>query len=101
MDCLLEVHDAKELGQAQASGANLIGVNNRNLQTFEVSLDISVELMALAPPGALLVSESGLSSGEQLKSLRAIGYRGFLVGETFMRSKDPEAALRTMIQEAA
>jgi indole-3-glycerol phosphate synthase len=100
MDSLLEVHDAKELAQARASGATLIGVNNRNLQTFEVCLDTSVELMALAPPGAFLISESGLTSGEQLKSLRAIGYRGFLIGETFMRSKDPEASLRTMIREA-
>jgi indole-3-glycerol phosphate synthase len=100
MDSLLEVHDAKELHQAGASGATLIGVNNRNLQTFQVSLDISVELMPLAPRGAVLISESGLSSGEQLKSLRAIGYRGFLIGETFMRSKDPAASLRTMIQES-
>jgi len=100
MDSLVEVHDAKELGQAGASGATLIGVNNRNLHTFEVSLGISVELMALAPRGALLISESGLSSGTQLRNLRAIGYRGFLIGERFMRSKDPEASLRTMVQEA-
>lgn len=100
MDSLLEVHDAKELARAEDSGATLIGVNNRNLHTFEVSLDVSGELMALAPRGALLISESGLNSGEQLKSLRAIGYRGFLIGETFMRSKDPEASLRAMIHEA-
>jgi len=100
MDSVLEVHDMNELGQARASGATLIGVNNRNLHTFEVSLDTSVELMALAPPGALLISESGISSGEQIKSLVAIGYRGFLIGESLMRSKDPEASLRTMIQEA-
>lgn len=100
MDSLLEVHDAKELRLAQASGATLVGVNNRNLHTFEVSLDISVELMALAPRGALLISESGLSSGEQVRRLRAIGYRGFLIGERFMTSKDPEASLRRMIQEA-
>ena len=100
MDVLLEVHDEKELGQARAAEATLIGVNNRNLHTFEVSLDVSVKLMTLAPRGALLISESGLSSAEQLKSLRAIGYRGFLIGEKFMRSRDPEASLRTMIHEA-
>ena len=100
MDSLLEVHDEKELGEASASGATLIGVNNRNLHTFEVSLDVSVKLMALAPREALLISESGLSSGEQLKSLRAIGYRGFLIGEKFMRSSDPEATLKTMLREA-
>lgn len=100
MDSLVEVHDAKELGLAQASGATLVGVNNRNLHSFKVSLDISVELIASAPRGALLISESGFSSGEQLKRLRAIGYRGFLIGERFMRSKDPEASLRRMIQEA-
>lgn len=100
MDSLLEVHDAEELGQARAAGATLIGVNNRNLHTFEVSLDVSVKLMASAPRGTLLISESGLSSSEQLKSLRAIGYRGFLIGEKFMRSKDPEASLRTLIHEA-
>ena len=100
MDSLVEVHNAKELGQAGVSWSTLIGVNNRNLHTFEVSLDTSVELMASAPRGTLLISESGLSSGKQLKSIRAIGYRGFLIGERFMRSKDPEASLRTMIQEA-
>ena len=100
MDSLVEVHNAKELSQAEASGATLIGVNNRNLHTFEVSLEISVVLAALAPRGALLVSESGFISGEQVKRLRAIGYRGFLIGERFMRSKDPEASLRMMIQEA-
>ncbi len=100
MDSLVEVHNAKELAQAIASGATLIGVNNRNLHTFAVSLDISAELMALAPRRGLMISESGLSSGEQVKRLRAIGYRGFLIGERFMRSKDPEASLRTMIHEA-
>jgi indole-3-glycerol phosphate synthase len=100
LDSLLEVHDEKELGQARSAGATLIGVNNRNLHTFEISLDVSVKLMGLAPREALVISESGLSSGEQLKSLRAIGYRGFLIGEKFMRSKDPEVSLRTMIHEA-
>ena len=100
MDALVEVHDAAEMATAIAAGATLIGVNNRSLHTFDVSLDVSFELANLKPQDTVLVSESGLSTSEQLKRLRAVGFDGFLIGETLMRSNDPEATLRTLISEA-
>jgi indole-3-glycerol phosphate synthase len=100
MDALVEVHDSTEMGLAEAAGATLIGVNNRNLRTFEVSLDVSFELAKLKPLNATLISESGLSSGDHLKRLRAVGYRGFLIGEKLMTAEDPENYLRRIITDA-
>jgi len=100
MDALVEVHTREEMMRASASGASLIGVNNRNLHTFEVSIDVSLDLRQAAPADAVLVSESGLSNGAELKLLREVGYHGFLIGEALVASKDPESALREMIQEA-
>jgi indole-3-glycerol phosphate synthase len=94
MDALIEVHTSNEMKRAAACGAKLIGVNNRDLRTFEVSLDTSVSLARQAPAEALLISESGLNSAVDLQALRAAGYRGFLIGETLMRADDPAAALR-------
>lgn len=99
MDALVEVHTHDELSKAERSGATLIGVNNRNLRTFEVSLDTSVELARASPPALSLVSESGLQSGADLKRLRALGYKGFLIGETLMRAREPHLALRELIEE--
>jgi indole-3-glycerol phosphate synthase len=79
-------------------GANIIGVNNRNLATFEVSLDTSIELAAEAGSEKLLVSESGIETIEDINRLRDAGYRGFLIGETLMRSDNPEALLRKFTQ---
>ena len=100
MDALVEVHNVEELSRAHASGATLVGVNNRNLRTFEVSLETSVELAQHVPPGVTLISESGLRGGSDLRRLRALGYRGFLIGETLMRAADPEKTLRELIEEA-
>lgn len=100
MDALVEVHTPEEMLRAAKAGATLIGVNNRNLHTFEVSLKVSHELIAVALPGAVLVSESGLKSGSDIKKLRGLGYSGFLVGEALIRAGDREGALRSMIQEA-
>lgn len=97
MDALVEVHTGEELGRAVSCGAKLIGVNNRNLHTFEVSLETSVELAARAPQDALLVSESGLRTQDHLSRLKTLGYRGFLIGETLMRAENPGAALRTLL----
>jgi len=94
MDALVEVHTGDEMKRAAASGANLIGVNNRDLRTFEVSLQTSLSLAGEAPTSAVLISESGLHSSEDLQRLRQAGYRGFLIGETLMRSENPEEALR-------
>jgi indole-3-glycerol phosphate synthase len=97
MDALVEVHNRDELRRAIDAGARLIGVNNRDLRTFNVSLATSEELARLAPAEIILVSESGLSP-EAVGKLSALGYRGFLVGEALMRADDPEAALREFTQ---
>jgi indole-3-glycerol phosphate synthase len=93
MDALVEVHTNEELDRAVASGAKLIGVNNRDLRTFNVSAETSAQLARFAPADAVLVSESGLNPNEVAK-LRAVGYQGFLVGEALMRAKDPGRQLR-------
>jgi indole-3-glycerol phosphate synthase len=98
MDALVEVHTADELHRASAAGAKLVGVNNRNLHTFEVSQDVSVQLARLMPTDALAVSESGLRTGDDLKRLHAIGYKGFLIGERLMRAENPAQALRALLE---
>jgi len=95
MDALVEVHTSEEMKRAAACGAKLIGVNNRDLRTFEVSLEMSLSLAREAPSEALLISESGLKNSDDLKRLHDVGYRGFLIGETLMRAEDPEQALRS------
>jgi len=97
MDALIEVHTGAEMQRAIACGANVIGVNNRNLHTFEVSLDTSLSLAKDAPPGAVLISESGLNNSSDLGRLRDAGYRGFLIGESLMRSENPERALNDLM----
>jgi indole-3-glycerol phosphate synthase len=97
LDVLVEVHDEAELERALAIGAVLIGVNNRNLHTFETSLDTTRRLASLAPEEVTLVSESGLSTAAELAGLEAIGVSTFLIGETLMRERDPGAALHALI----
>lgn len=97
LDALVEVHTRDEMKRAAACGAKLIGVNNRDLRTFEVSLETSLSLASEAPSEVLLVSESGLRSREDLHRLHAAGYRGFLIGETLMRAEDPQQALRNVL----
>ena len=96
LDTLVEVHTKPELDRAIKCGARLIGVNNRNLHTFEVSTETSVLLAQIVPHGALLVSESGLTPDE-IPRLHAAGYTGFLIGETLMRASDPVRAVREFI----
>ena len=98
LDALVEVHTSDEMKRAQAAGATLIGVNNRDLRTFTVSLDTSLALAREAPPEALLVSESGLHSSSDLQRLRDAGYHGFLIGESLMRAENPGAMLRDLRQ---
>ena len=95
IDALVEVHTSEEMKRAAACGAKLIGVNNRDLRTFEVSLDTSLRLAREAPADALLISESGLNNAADLQRLYEAGYRGFLIGETLMRADDPAGALRS------
>lgn len=96
MDALVEVHTAEEMKRAVACGATIIGVNNRDLRTFAVSVDTSIALAAHAPPDAVLISESGLHDANDLQRLREAGYRGFLIGETLMRAPKPDEALRNL-----
>jgi indole-3-glycerol phosphate synthase len=93
MAALVEVHNQRELEVAIAAGSDLIGVNNRDLTTFEVTLATSLSLAPYMPSGALLVSESGIHSAADISRLRAAGYSAFLVGEHLMKSGDPAAAL--------
>src|ERR1700733_7857082 len=97
MAALVEVHDAEELEPAVASGARLIGVNNRNLHTFQVSLETSIRLAEKIPASVVKVAESGIHSSADVQQLRAAGYQAFLVGEHLMKSGDPAGALRALL----
>ena len=101
MDALVEVHNAAEMERAIAAGSRLIGVNNRNLHTFEVSLSVSLELARLAPEKTVLISESGIKNSADVVRLRNAGYQGFLIGESLMRAEDPEFALKNLIAGGA
>lgn len=97
LEVLLEVHDEAELRAHAEIGADLIGVNNRNLKTFEVSIDVSKRLAPLMPPDVVKVSESGISDPNTIIELEQFGYEGFLMGENFMKHVSPgEAALGFM-----
>ncbi|MBI1358598.1 MAG: indole-3-glycerol phosphate synthase TrpC [Acidobacteria bacterium] len=97
LDALVEVHDEGELDRAVAVGAELIGVNNRNLKTLEVSLDTSVKLAKRLPAGTLAVSESGIRTADDIARLRDVGYRGFLVGTSLMKQDEPGKALAKLL----
>jgi indole-3-glycerol phosphate synthase len=97
MAVLVEVHDRAELDRALRLATPLIGINNRNLRTFEVSLDTTLALLPGIPPGRLVVSESGIHAPADIARLRAAGVRAYLVGEAFMRAPDPGAALASLI----
>jgi indole-3-glycerol phosphate synthase len=101
MDVLVEVHDELELDRAVAAGADIIGVNNRNLRTLAVDVDASFRLAAAMPPGVLAVAESGLTTGNDLRRLGAAGYRAFLIGERFMTTPVPGTALAALMADAS
>jgi indole-3-glycerol phosphate synthase len=96
MAVLVEVHDRKELDRALLLKTPLIGINNRNLQTFEVSLDTTLALRGAIPADRLLVTESGIQSRDDVLRMGTVGVNAFLVGEAFMRAPDPGEALAAM-----
>lgn len=93
MAVLVEVHDADELERALGLGTPLLGINNRNLRSFETRLETTLELLPRIPAGRIVVTESGIGAPEDVKRMRASGVGAFLVGEAFMRAADPGQAL--------
>lgn len=96
MDVLVEVHDAAELERALALGTRLVGINNRDLRSFRVSLDATLGLLDRVPADRLVVTESGILTVDDVERMRAHGVHAFLVGEAFMRAADPGAALHEL-----
>jgi len=96
MAVLVEVHDAAELARALKLKTPLIGINNRNLRSFETRLETTIELLPRIPPGRLVITESGILSKTDVARMRQNGVHAFLVGEAFMRAPDPGAELKTL-----
>ena len=99
LEVLLEVHDEDELRSHLCDSVDLVGVNNRNLATFATDVDTSARLAALIPSHFVKVAESGLQHASTIRGLRQAGYQGFLIGETFMKTPDPAAALAGLVAE--
>jgi indole-3-glycerol phosphate synthase len=100
LDVLCEVHDHDELRRALEGGADVIGVNSRDLKTFHVSLDTAIDLAESIPSHVLKIAESGIEKGDDVRELHAAGYQAFLVGETLMRAEDPGKKLQQLLQDA-
>ena len=96
MDVLVEIHDEAEFERAMDLPPNILGINNRNLHTFELSLDTTFDLLPKVPKGTLLVTESGILGQDDVKAMRDKNVHSFLVGETFMRADDPGAHLKKL-----
>ncbi|HET7371394.1 MAG TPA: indole-3-glycerol phosphate synthase TrpC [Gammaproteobacteria bacterium] len=96
LDALVEVHDGDELERALAAGAKLVGINNRDLKTFETDISTTLDLLPQLPTDVTLVTESGIRAPEDVARLRTQGVHGFLVGEAFMRAPDPGEKLRDL-----
>ena len=101
LDVLCEVHDEEELERALNAGFNMIGVNSRDLRTFEVDLDTAFRLAKKLPKDVVGVAESGIHSGADISRLRAAGYQAFLIGESLMKAESPGDALRWFLKEAS
>ena len=99
LDVLMEVHDLEELQRSLNEHLDVVGVNNRNLKNFDVSLDVSKQLAAHIPDEFVKISESGISAPEHLVELREYGYQGFLIGENFMKTTDPGRSFREFVKQ--
>ena len=97
LDVLCEVHTAEELNRVLDLDCDAVGVNNRDLKSFEVRLEVSLDLAAKLPAGAVHVSESGIETAEDMHRLRAVGFHAFLIGESLMRRPDPGRALESLL----
>ena len=97
MGVLVEVHDEGELERALRLRTPLVGINNRNLRTFEVSLETTLAMLPRVPAGRLVVTESGILAPDDVRRMRQAGVHAFLVGEAFMRAADPGAALAQLV----
>ena len=97
IDILVEVHNQSELEQALRLNTDLIGVNNRNLHNFETSLQTTLDLVAQVPADKVLITESGIHSADDVKTMTDAGVFGFLVGESFMRAPSPGAKLKELM----
>jgi indole-3-glycerol phosphate synthase len=100
LDVVCEIHNEDELKRAMDGGADIIGVNSRDLRTFEVKLETIYELAAKIPPSALRIAESGIAKGSEIRELYDFGYQAFLIGETLMRAEEPARKLRQLLEEA-
>jgi indole-3-glycerol phosphate synthase len=99
LDVLLEIHNEEELQNSDLTFVDIVGVNNRNLKTFEVSLDTSKSLSKIIPADKVKISESGISSIESITELKKYGFQGFLIGENFMKTNDPGKAAIDFLQK--
>jgi indole-3-glycerol phosphate synthase len=100
LDVLCEAHDAVELERALDAGCDLIGINSRNLRTFEVNIETALQLAEKIPVDCVRVAESGIQSGSDLARLRSVGYDAFLIGESLMKAEDPGKALSKLMTDA-
>ena len=100
MNAVVEVHDEEELHRALNAGSRIVGINNRDLRTFEVDLGVSVRLSRNIPEGVIVVAESGIASSDDIKMLMEHGVHAFLIGETFMKAPDPGIELSNLISSA-
>ena len=99
LEVLLEIHNEQELDKICSPDISLVGVNNRNLKTFEVSTETSISLAPKIPDDYIKISESGIDDHNTINELKGHGYRGFLIGETFMRTEDPGRSSNTLIKK--
>ena len=97
LDCLVEVHDEQELKRALDNGAEIIGINNRDLHTFNVNIEVCKQLIPKIPKGKIIVAESGIKTHQDVKTLKDLGAHAVLIGETFMREKDIGKKIKEVI----